>query len=55
MKTCPFLNKECIKEECQIWHPMKKNCSVVAIVSELQMQSANEAAKQRGNLPTMFK
>lgn len=55
MKTCPFLNKECIKEECQIWHPMNKNCSIVSIVSELKMQSVNEAARQRANSPSMFK
>jgi len=37
MKTCPFLNKECIKEECQIWNALNKNCSVVAVASELHI------------------
>lgn len=36
---CPFLNKTCLKKECQIWNEGVKNCSISAIVFNLQQQN----------------
>ena len=36
MKTCPFLNKDCLEDSCQLWIPItqeKKACALAATVA----------------------
>lgn len=46
-RLCPFLNKPCIKEGCQIWNNKDKNYSIAVTTSLLNAQIMNEAAKGR--------
>jgi len=49
-RLCPFLNKPCIKEECQIWSGLKNNCAIVATSQLLNDQIMNAAAKDRTSM-----
>jgi hypothetical protein len=45
-KTCPLLNRKCLKEECAIFHDHFKNCQINVLALNLWILS--ETNKKNG-------